>query len=309
MTPDDPDFTYDEFGYFDENCSEYSLPWVEAVPVRREQVQIDGRSISMLRWGAGPPEFVFLHGGAQNAHTWDTVLLAMGCPSAVCFDLPGHGHSSHRDDGRYDPRTHAATVAEALDSISADSPVDSPVVLVGMSMGGLTANALTARRPELVGRLVVIDVTPGVDRDKASEIVAFIAGPQAFASFDEILARTVEFNPTRAESSLRRGILHNAHRLGDGSWEWNYDRTHFDAEGLATMGSLWDDVASIACPVTLVRGADSPVVDDADVAEFLRLQPAGAVRVIEGAGHSIQGDRPVELAQLLTSELASLRLE
>jgi len=302
MTPDDPAFTYDEFAYFDENCSEYSLAPVDPVPVVRREVAVDGRAVSMLRWGTGSPQLVFLHGGAQNAHTWDTVLLAMGCPRAVCFDLPGHGHSAHCDDGMYDPRTHAATLAAALDVLA----VAGPVVLVGMSMGGLTANALAARRPELIGRLVVIDVTPGVNRDKASEIVAFVAGPQAFASFDEILARTVEFNPTRAESSLRRGILHNAHRLADGSWEWNYDRTHFDAEGLATMGSLWDDVAAIGCPVTLVRGADSPVVDDADVAEFLRLQPDGTVRVIEGAGHSIQGDRPVELAELLSDELAGL---
>jgi len=52
-------------------------------------------------------------------------------------------------------------------------------------------------------------------------------------------------------------------------------------------------------PLTLVRGSTSPVVDDDDVVEARRRQPDIDVRVIEGAGHSVQGDRPVELATLL----------
>ena len=49
-------------------------------------------------------------------------------------------------------------------------------------------------------------------------------GPESFGSFDEILERTVLFNPTRSESSLRRGILHNATERPDGTWSWRYDR-------------------------------------------------------------------------------------
>ena len=49
----------------------------------------------------------------------------------------------------------------------------------------------------------------------------------------------------------------------------------------------------------LVRGSLSPVVDDDDVAELRRRQPAAEVVVVDGAGHSIQGDRPVELAALV----------
>ena len=73
-------------------------------------------------------------------------------------------------------------------------------------------------------RLVLVDVTPGVDRDKAAPIAQFIAGPESFESFDEILARTIEFNPTRTESSLRRGVLHNAVERDDGRWVWRYQR-------------------------------------------------------------------------------------
>jgi len=298
--PDADEFRYDEFGYFAENCSELGLadPATPAV-ARVEHRLTDGHALSALQWQTVPPRLVLLHGGAQNAHTWDSMLLAMGQPPALAIDLPGHGRSDHRDDGRYDPRTSAAAVAEMLD---AAAPLGA--VVVGMSLGGLTAVALAATRPDLVRRLVTVDVTPGVDRDKAADVVAFIAGPQEFGSFEEIFARTVEFNPTRSASSLRRGILHNAHRLIDGSWRWNYDRRQLVGVELPAMGSLWDDVSAGTAPLLLVRGALSPVVDDADVAELLRRRPDARVVVVEGAGHSVQGDRPLTLAAILADELS-----
>ncbi len=87
-----------------------------------------------------------------------------------------------------------------LDAVAPDAEL-----VVGMSLGGLTVTSLAAARPDLVRRLVVVDVTPGVTRDKAADIHAFIEGPQHFATFDEIFSRTVEFNPTRSPESLKRG--------------------------------------------------------------------------------------------------------
>lgn len=49
----------------------------------------------------------------------------------------------------------------------------------------------------------------------------------------------------------------------------------------------------------LVQGGLSPVVDDDDIAEFHDRCRDGRFLVVEEAGHSIQGDRPVELAQIL----------
>jgi pimeloyl-ACP methyl ester carboxylesterase len=295
---------YDEFGLFHENAEEFGLPYDEPPAVRRESVEVDdtGRTLSALVWGSAPPEIVLLHGGAQNAHTWDTVALAMGRP-VVAIDLPGHGHSDHRPDGPFSPRDNARDVAVAIRALAPDARM-----VVGMSLGGLTSIALTAHAPEVVRRLTLVDVTPGVDRDKAAPIAQFIAGPDSFESFDEILARTIEFNPTRSEQSLRRGILHNAVERDDGRWVWRYQRPTI-SEGAPTdeleipadFATLWDDVSSISVPLMLVRGAAAgTVVDDGDVAELLRRQPDARIEVVEGAGHSIQGDRPLELAGLLT---------
>jgi pimeloyl-ACP methyl ester carboxylesterase len=291
---------YDEFGLFHENAEEYGLAYEGPPVVRRESVEVtpDGRRVSALVWGDGPPDIVLLHGGAQNAHTWDTVALALNRP-LVAIDLPGHGHSDHREEGPFSPRHNAADVAVAIRALTQDARM-----VVGMSLGGLTSIALTTHAPELVQRLVLVDVTPGVDREKAAPIAQFIAGPDTFASFDEILARTIEFNPTRSESSLRRGVLHNAIERDDGRWVWRYQRPRIledtDMDIPADFATLWDDIDQIKVPILLVRGTvKGTVVDDDDVAELARRQPDARVELVEGAGHSIQGDRPVELARLL----------
>jgi pimeloyl-ACP methyl ester carboxylesterase len=312
-SPDDADFVYDEFAYFSENCEEFGLEWNGSVRVERvEQRLADGRTVSALRWGDGPIELVLLHGGAQNAHTWDTVALALRPTGVLAIDLTGHGRSSWRDDGAYGPEENADDAAALIDRIVPDA-----AVVVGMSFGGLTANALAAKYPWLVRRLVIVDVTPGVNRDKAAEVHAFIEGPQTFGSFAEIFDRTVEFNPTRSPESLRRGILHNAHRLPSGEWEWNYDRSKMtnlgpdeaeqatEAAAAEYSAARWQDVEDVRAPYLLLRGALSPVVDDDDVAELLRRQPEARVTVVDGAGHSIQGDRPIELAEILRAELAA----
>jgi pimeloyl-ACP methyl ester carboxylesterase len=291
---------YDEFGLFHENAEEYGIPWRGPPEVRRESVEVDGgRRVSALLWGERAPEVVLLHGGAQNAHTWDTVALALDRP-LVAIDLPGHGHSDWRDDHSYWPVDNADGVASAMRQLAPDARL-----VVGMSLGGLTSIALAARHPDLVPRLVLVDVTPGVDREKASPIAAFIAGPERFDTFDEILERTVAFNPTRTVSSLRRGILHNARENEDGSWTWRYDRVRLtEGESIPDFGVLWDDVSKLTMPLMLVRGADSGVVGDEDVDELRRRQPAVRVETVEGSGHSIQGDQPVELTRLIESFLA-----
>ena len=295
---------YDEFALFHENAEEYGIPYVPPTVTRRSVDLGDGRSLSALVWGTGEPEFFFLHGGAQNAHTWDTVMLALDRP-AVAVDLPGHGHSDGGRSGYLDPDDNADDVAAAIRALAPQAKV-----VIGMSLGGITSIALANRHPDLVRRVVLVDITPGVNREKSSQITAFVNGPESFPDFDAILARTIEFNPTRTEASLRRGILHNAVQLDDGTWVWRYARHRLaaaPAEGETgpvdphdRFNKLWDALGAIEVPVMLVRGMrPQSVVDDADESELLRRLPEARVEHMD-AGHSVQGDRPVELAQIIS---------
>lgn len=286
--------SYDEFSLFHENLEEWGLE-VEIPIVQRFFAAVDGlRQLSGLRWGADDPEMVLVHGGAQNAHTFDTVALALGHP-LVALDLPGHGHS---DPSPYPPSaisSHADDLARAIEQITTRA-----LPLVGMSLGGLSSILVAARRPDLVASLILIDVTPGVNAEKARHITDFVNGPRTFDNFDELLTRTIEHNPTRSVSSLRRGILHNAVERPDGTWVWRHQQHATSTLTAPETGDLWERLGSLAMPVALIRGmAPGSVVDDDDESELLARLPRATIVHVEGAGHSIQGDQPVVLAKVL----------
>jgi len=286
---------YDEFGLFHENAEEHGIDFQVPPVVRRESVEVaPGRRVSALVWGVGAPELVLLHGAAQNAHTWDTVALALGRP-LVAIDLPSHGHSDAAQEGSLSVRQLASDLARAVQSLAAEARA-----VVGMSLGGLTALALSAEAPELVRRLALVDITPGVTPAKAAAFTAFTDGPPSYASFEEILVRTIEQNPTRSVPSLRRGILHNAIERDDGTWVWRYARFPHATKVRLDYGDLWDTVSSLPAPLLLVRGTSpGTMVDGADERELLRRRPDAQVARVPGAGHSVQGDQPLVLAKLL----------
>ncbi|HXW39104.1 MAG TPA: alpha/beta hydrolase, partial [Acidimicrobiales bacterium] len=134
MTPGPP-AAYDEFSMFAENAGEAGLPWTGPPTVRRESTEVaPGHRLSALVWGTAPPSLVLLHGGGQNAHTWDTVALALDRP-LLAVDLPGHGHSDW--PGGTDALSPAAMsddVAAVVRRLASDADA-----VVGMSLGGMTA--------------------------------------------------------------------------------------------------------------------------------------------------------------------------
>ena len=175
-------------------------------------------------------------------------------------------------------------------------------------------------------KLALIDVLPSINANKAAPIAEFINGPESFASFDEILERTIRYNPTR--SSLRRGVLHNSVERPDGTWVWRHQQhwpigddapsagtTTDDVKGgdepreqvarnVAPYDALWADLAGLNVPIMLVRGlADGTVIDDDAVVQLLDVQADARVEGVEGAGHSVQGDQPIRLAQLVADFL------
>lgn len=296
---------YDEFSMFHENAAEYGIPYTSAPVVSRVFVKMpDGRKMSALKWGNESPRIVFLHGGAQNAHTWDTVALALNVP-LLCIDLPGHGHSDSAapfDATALPLQQNAADIASVIREITPDA-----LGVVGMSLGGLTTLALSRDWPALVQKMVLVDITPGVNQEKTKQITDFVNGPATFPSFEDLLERTIQFNPTRTVESLRRGILHNALQTEDGSWVWRYRRD--DAPALPEVdgkverpstASLWEAIQYFGKPLMFVRGMrPQSVVTDDDEEELRRRASSVRVEHIAEAGHSVQGDTPLELAALI----------
>jgi len=284
-----------EFGLPPENAEQIGhtgpLPPVE---------RIDSGAISALKWGTDSPQVIFLHGGGQNAHTWDLVALELDRP-AIAIDLPGHGHSSWRDDRDYSPVRNAVAVATVIEQLAPHA-----AGVVGMSLGGATTIRLAATRPDLVRRAVLVDVTPGSARAatrmtrEQRGATALIGGPRSFASLTEMTELAVRASPGRPASAVRRGVLHNARQLPDGTWTWRYDQLGTQAvTAQPQFESLWDDLAALTRPTLLVRGGDSAFVTAEDQAEAIRRLPAIRVEVVPGSGHAVQSDRPKALADLI----------
>jgi pimeloyl-ACP methyl ester carboxylesterase len=280
----------DEFVYLPENAEQAG---VETIP---SASRLDRGPISALKFGDEPPRVVFLHGGGQNAHTFDTVILGLGVP-ALSIDLPGHGRSGWRDDGDYGPKRNAAAIEPVLRELAPAADL-----LVGMSLGGLTALRLAVAAPDLVRQLALIDVTPSAPArhtemtDAQKGTVALVAGERTFPSFEAMLEVTIAAAPHRDPASLRRGVFHNAKQLDDGTWTWRYDSIR-KGDGFE---NLWDDVPRLTVPTTLIRGADSFFVNDADADEFARTAPGfRTVHIVENSGHSVQSDQPRALIAIL----------
>ena len=237
----------DEFGSLDEVAAELGLDQAAIQPVARRSVQVgDSQQVSVLVWGDNEPEVVFLHGGGQNAHTWDLVITALDRP-AIAIDLPGQGHSSWREDRDYGPVTNALAVAQVISELA---PTAAGVV--GMSLGGLTLIRLAATRPDLVRRAVIVDVTPGSTAAHAQMTrsergtTQLISESRSFASLDEMVGLAVQASSRRPASAVRRGVRHNARQLPDGTWTWRYDPHIGSAQG--GHATLWDDLPGLACP-------------------------------------------------------------
>jgi esterase len=287
-------YAHSEFALLEETADEIGLAWSSPVV---ERIADDG--VGALRWGSGPVDVVFLHGGGQNAHTWDAVILALLNThpdlSALAIDLPGHGHSTWRADRDYSPIANATALAPVVQRLAPTAPT-----VVGMSLGGLTALALE-QHSTAIRRRVMVDVTPTA-HERLAQIsrqqrgsVALVGGPRTYSTFTEILDATIAASPGRTRTSLRRGVLHNARQGTDGQWAWRYDALDKPMD----FSALWSIHEDSATPTLLVRGANSPFVTDDDAEQFLRRNPSTAVKIVAGAGHSVQSDQPIELAQII----------
>lgn len=306
----------DEFSFLPRQAADFGIDGPLPRAERLSMSLPDGRTLSALRYGEGDPVVTFLHGAGLNAHTWDTTILALGLP-ALAIDLPGHGDSSWRADAAYTGRILAPDVAAGMDAWTAG-----PQLLVGHSLGGLTAAAVAAFRPDLVWELVVIDITPGVDPNAGpTQIRDFFAGPSDWASRDEMVERALSFGLGGSRSAAERGVFLNSRQRPDGRFEWKHHFAHLSAamsrsgaEGAAPAApggpsdavsavlsvTGWDDLAGVLVPVTLIRG-ERGYVTDADAAAFQEHLPAASV-VVMSSGHNVQEELPVELGDRLRAQ-------
>lgn len=276
------------------------------LPVEHHIV-LAGLRLHYLDWGnPDAPPLLFLHGGCLTARTWDLVCLHLRADyHCVAVDQRGHGDSEWSPTLDYGPEAHARDIAGLIDQLRLRKPV-----LVGHSLGGLNAMTYAADMPDQLAGIVLVDVGPAVQPDGVKRLASFIMDEPAYGSVDDFVQRARAFNPRRDARLLRHSLLHNLRQLSDGGFTWKYDRRHLSPERFeqikARFDQLCDRTDAIACPVLLVRGADSDSFTDAQAASFAASLPDGRWTKVENAGHTIQGDNPPGLTRAISEFLAEV---
>ena len=236
------------------------------------------------------PSILMLHGGGQNRFSWKNTgqILADAGYHVVALDSRGHGDSDRSPTADYS--------VEALcgDALQVLYQVGKPAVLIGASMGGLTG-ILAAHEagPELVEKLVLVDVVPRFEKDGSARIRDFMAsGVDGFETLEEAADAVAAYLPHRTKPRSPEGLKKNL-RLRDGRWYWHWDpafltKPHDDP--FARMDKLEQAAINLEIPILLIRGKLSDVVSDEGVKDFLAKVPNAELTELADAGHTAAGD-------------------
>lgn len=268
-------------------------------------IKARGLNFHYTEWGTpAQPPVLCLHGATQTAHSWDEVAAELSVAyRLVCLDQRGHGDSDWAPDGDYTRQTQAADVDAITDAIGW-----SRFILMGMSMGGINSMTFTARHPEKVRALVIVDVSPEVQPSGVEHIRTFVQNADELDSFEAFVERAHQFNPRRSLDNLRSRLSHNLKQLPNGKWTWKYDKAlrAFESGFRGTLSSLWEDVRMIRCPALIIKGAESDILSGQSAEKLQASIPNSRLAVVPGAGHSVMGDNPAGFVAAVQEFLQSL---
>jgi pimeloyl-ACP methyl ester carboxylesterase len=272
---------------------------------------IDDRQVHYLEWGTvRAPNVLCLHGGGQTAYMYEELGAALAPRyHVVAPDLPNHGDSDPIDDGPGSRHALAGTLPALFDHFG-----NAPAVVVGASLGGITAITLAAAHPTLVGGIVLIDIGHRLEEEGVRRIIEFMSAHESFASLDEAAAEISGYLPHRKEvrpESLTRNLRQRA----DGRWIWKHGMARRWRDGGGTdempdwrniLEGLADDAAALRCPVLVLRGGKSDVLSDQGAEEVAEIIPDSRLRTVANAGHLAAGDNPDSTVGLVTSFLQEI---
>lgn len=206
-------------------------------------------------------------------------------------DARGHGKSSVPDYGyRYEDL--ANDVAGLINTLKLSSPL-----LLGHSMGGMTAAVVASRKPNLLRGLILADPTflnPNVQREVRDSDVADRHRQILEMSFNDVMADARSRHPNRSPEILE---LFARARL----------QTRMAAFDVLTLPNpdYRQIVSKINIPGLLII-SDKGVVSPAVAEELKHLNPNFQVELIRDAGHGLQMDQPECFTTVVKSFLSSL---
>jgi pimeloyl-ACP methyl ester carboxylesterase len=260
------------------------------------ELQLTEHRIAGERWtpttDGHRPEVVLLHGGGQTRHSWKRTASRLNADgwAVTALDARGHGESDWHPRGDY-------SIDGFVDDLwSYVTLLDRPPVLVGASLGGITALVAEGERPGTAAALVLVDIVVDAEPAGVARIRDFMVSHQdGFANLEEVADAISAYNPNRPRPQSLDGLRKNVRQREDGRWYWHWDPSFMtsssnEPQRLAGRERLRTAAQQVTVPTLLVQGLQSEVVSDAGVTNMTRLIPQAQVVQVGGAGHMIAGD-------------------
>lgn len=260
-----------------------------------------GFSIKTTPVGESGPPVVFLHGLFGQGKNFTQISKALQPDfRSLLVDVPNHGESDWTD--RFDYTELADLVAAELRGGYA---AQEPVHLVGHSMGGKIAMVLALRHPELIGRLVVADISPvsGGSTGEFDHLLSSLAelsleNLSQRKDADEALAEAI---PDR----MTRGFLLQNLRSGDGGFRWRANLGLLKSELPAIGGFPSMAGQQFESPVLWVAGQRSPYIKPEHEPVMRELFPRTTQVTIKDAGHWLHAEQPEVFSSVLRNFLGA----
>lgn len=278
-------------------------------PIDKE-IAANGLRFHYREWGdaSAPPVLIF-HGITGHSREWDPLSAALADEfHVVAVDQRGHGTSDWAS-------TYAAgEMAQDILGIIEELGLDA-VRVVGHSMGAVNSYLFAAEHVDRVERLAVVDVSPDTFTAESEGTVREFLDYAAASSFgdpEEALVDWQQNSPLATEEGLRLYVEPNLRQREDGRWVWRFDARGLVSfiEELPPAEEQWEALGKIACPVLIIRGAESEFFSEAAARRLEVALPNARTVEIAGAGHDVHIDQPQRVVDavrgFLTAGRASL---
>ena len=260
---------------------------------------VNGLRLHYLDWDSSTkPPILLLHGIRLQAHTWDmAALLLRDHYHLVALDQRGHGDSDWNSDEQMSLDTFDLMLEDARQLV--EHLGWKKFVLVGMSMGGITAIRYAARFPERLLALNLVDIAPQTLRAGVLEMDGFKRETELLSRFEDFVERSHKFMPHRPVAQLRYSLLHSLKQLPEGQWTWKQDHRPGAVRSTVPLANLWNELPKITVPTLLMRGAQSNVLAEDTAQRALSMLPMGKLVTIDPATHNVHSDNPNAFAREL----------
>jgi pimeloyl-ACP methyl ester carboxylesterase len=243
--------------------------------------------------GQGHP-LIILHGLMGSSDNWLTQSKMLADQYHVYMvDQRNHGRSFHSDEFDY------KLLTEDLKHFIDKHVIGKPIIL-GHSMGGKTAMNFAIRYPELLEKLIVVDIAPKaypVHHDSILDGLKAIP-IETLQSRDEADRILSQFVP---EADVRQFLLKNLSRKPEGGFTWKINLSAID-KNLEQISEGMQYEGNYGGPSLFVRGSKSKYVLDDDRATIKSLFTNSTLVTME-TGHWVQAEKPVEFVEIVKNFL------